>query len=316
MRRAGCVVVALVAASGCTRPATEVWQLTDFRVLGVKVEPAEPARGERFTLTLASADPRRREVQVVWIVCATALGSAGMGADAGASASGGCTVVTDPSSPLPFPDLRSRVTARVPEGGGAPDPQGREALTVLGFACAGGTLGAPADGGTQPTCNGADARGWQFTRTVYVRPPEGSALNPPNANPAIAEVRFGGEGAVAAITQESPPSVPRCTDHSRNSSCPRYRFEVGFTPASRESYREVDPVSRAVTTRTERLTTGYVVEGGTLAGGFRTDSIADPMSRMDDEWVAPERAGTYRVFVYVSDGRGGFDWTERAVRVE
>jgi hypothetical protein len=290
-----------LVSAACVDPMDEVWQLTEFRVLAVKADPPEPARGDEFTLTLVSADPRERELQVAWILCGAA----------------GCAPVTDPSSPFPFPDLRPQVTARAPATGGTTDGSGREVLTLLAFACAGGTIGLPADGGTTPTCNGEGARGWQFSRTIPVHGPMASMLNPtPNANPQIAEVRFGREGALMAIEADAPPTVPRCTDRSIQSTCPRYRFEVGFVDGSREEYQSLDPVTRMPEVRTERLTTGYVIEAGTLAGGFRTDSTVEPTSRMDNNWIAPERPGTYRLFLYATDNRGGFDATLRSVRVE
>lgn len=298
---------------GCGETTEQVWQLTDFRVLGVQVEPPEAMPGETVTLTLVTADVRPRPVQVVWIVCAAAVSVTGL-EDAG-TGGGRCSVVTDPRSPLPVPDLRTTVSVTVPPSGGGLDASGRQVLTVLGFACAGGTIAPPASGSTQPRCEGSEARSWQFVRSIHVWA-ETSLNSERNRNPRITEVRFGLDGREAPIVHDAPPTVPRCTDRSRTSSCPRYRFEVGFSPESRERYRVRDPVSGAIETRTERLTTGYVIEGGTLAGGFRTDSSVDPMSDMENEWVAPERAGTYRLFVYVSDGRGGFDWAERWIRVE
>jgi hypothetical protein len=201
----------------------------------------------------------------------------------------------------------------VPASGGAPDSSGREALSVLGYACAGGTIMGDADAATGFTCNGADAKGWQFTGTYHVHSP--MAANPANRNPSISEVRFGMGDMIPAIAANAPPTIPHCTDTSRMSSCPTFRFEVGFTPDSRESYTQLDPISRQPTMQTEHLTTGYVVDHGTLAGAFRTDSSADPTSSMSDDFHAPAEPGTVNVYIYTSDGRGGFDWTTRTVNV-
>ena len=45
----------------------------------------------------------------------------------------------------------------------------------------------------------------------------------------------------------------------------------------------------------ERLTTGFVVSGGALASGFRSDTEAMPNSRMPNAWTPSTQPGTYQL---------------------
>ena len=302
------VLAALLGAASwqCSPPFVQPWQLTNFRVLGVRVEPPEPARGATITVSLATADVRQRDVQVLWVLCSAPRS----GAPGGASPN--CRPVTAPG--LPVPDTRTTVMATVPVTGGGLDAGGHDAIEFFGFACAGGTFGFP-DGGTTPTCEGTDAVGWAFTRTVRVR--AATALDPPNQNPMISEVRFGLAGATQAVVPGgSIPAVPVCTDTSRRSACPKYQFQVAFDAASREMFHSEDINDGGVSVRPEHLVAGYVVDRGTLDGAFRADTDAMPVSLMDNDFRAPATPGDVNVFVYAADGRGGFDWTKRTIRVQ
>ncbi|MEI8254793.1 MAG: hypothetical protein WCJ30_03890 [Deltaproteobacteria bacterium] len=321
------LVTAGVAIGSCAPPLEQPWQLTDFRVLGVGVEPPEPARGTDVRVTLAYADVRNRPVQVVWIACTVPLTGGGTtggsdggidgGLDAGTTGgTPGCTIVSPPGSPFPLPDVRTTVTVHIPATGGSQDSSGRETITLLGFACAGGSIGLASDGGTTPTCTGANARGWSFTRSIRIHDPR--ATDPPNANPHVSEVRFGPDGTTYPLTSQNQPTLRVCTGAQGSATCPAYVFEVGFTDGSRETYHASDLSDGAlvVVQRTERITTGFAITRGTLAGAFRTDSSATPVSTMQDVFYAPETAGDIHLFVYATDGRGGFDATDRYLHVQ
>lgn len=308
------------ALGSCSPPLEQPWQLTDFRVLGVGVEPPEPSRGDDVQVTLAYADVRARPVSVVWIVCTVPVtggvvtGGSDGGMDAGATGSAaGCTVVSPPGSPFPLPDLRTTVTVHIPATGGSPDGSGRETLTLLGFACAGGSIGLASDGGTTPACRGTDARGWQFTRSIRIH--DARAIDPANRNPHISEVRFGPEGTTYPLTAENQPILPVCRPQNA-AACPAYVFEVGFADGSRELYHATDLNDGGVVVRPERITTGFAITRGTLAGAFRTDSAAAPTSTMQNVYHAPDTPGDIKLVVYATDGRGGFDSTERVLHVE
>lgn len=316
------LLLSFMTLAACNSGLSQPWQLTDFRVLGIKADPAEVSRGSNTTVSLAYADTINRPLQVLWLACRNPIsltsgldgGTGGLTGTFGGST--GCSLVTMPGTPVP--DFGTTVTVHVPMSGGALDTSGNEVLYIVGFACAGGTIGEPADGGTQPSCNAngsTPARGWMFTGAVHVHGPR-AVFNPPNQNPQISEVRFGMAGALAPITMDAPPTVPRCTDTSRHPNCMAWQFEVGFTDGSRETYVSVDPLDGGHSMSTEQLNTHYVIDQGTLAGDSRSDSDGTPMATMSNTWTAPATAGDAHVFLYAIDGRGGFDWTERVIHVQ
>jgi hypothetical protein len=210
--------------------------------------------------------------------------------------------------------MGTTVTVHIPETGGARDASNREVITLFGFACAGGIIGAPADGGTQPDCRGTGARGWSFTRTIRIHDP--MSQDAPNTNQRIREVRFGMAGATMPITNDAPPTIPVCRDQSTESTCPQYVFEVAYEDGSRERFHASDPNDGGIVVRQERLTTGYVITAGELGGAFRTDTAENPMANMQVSYRAPETAGDVHVIVYSADGRGGYDATDRHILIQ
>jgi hypothetical protein len=338
------VVTAALALGGCQAPLLPSWRLTDFRVLGVKVTVpagapglAQPARGEQFTLSLLTADPMTRDVQTIWLVlphAASPTDLAGGGTSATNSGlSSGLLATLIPTclanTPLPVPASMfqcgggSAPTFVVPDSGGGPDASGHESLTSVAFACAGGTIVPETDSSTGELfrCQGEGARGWEFVRSVYVR---SATEATPNHNPTIAAINFGLPPAtLTPIAPDVPAVLPRCTDQPvqtgremGHSSCPLYQFTVDFTADSREAYTERDPLSGASVAQTELLSVRYLVERGTLDSATRSDAEGDPMSIMDDNYLAPADPGPVRVWVVASDGRGGFDWMVRTLMVQ
>ena len=134
----------------------------------------------------------------------------------------------------------------------------------------------------------------------------------PNHNPTITAVRLSG----AALDDAAPPHVARCTDQSSMSTCPQLPFDVAFSADSREPFHTRDAVTGAVTADTERLTVGFTITGGKLEAGFRGDTRLDPTAAMTNNWRAPEMPGTYQLYVWALDGRGGFATTHRAIQVD
>jgi hypothetical protein len=341
--------MALAALMGACDAQTEVWQLTDFRVLGVRAYPVDeparnaPRRGERAALELVSADVTTRNIRVAWLIVSSASFGAPTGTlDGGAPSSAGLRLpfmfLCDTSSfELDVPGLLVRCGARteftVPSDGG-PDARGRESLTVFGMACAGGRIrvrvpgddaGGPVNTGGVPfECvgsssdpdGGVQARGWPFQYTLLVGSSTGGTGND-NLHPRIVGVRAGRKGeTLEPVAEGAVPTIPRCADQSRNTLCPRLRVEVDFNEGARERYPELDPNTRMVVERDERLVTGFIVDRGRLSGGFRTDSAADPMSVMGNDLLPPPEPGDVRMIIYATDGRGGFDARELRLRVE
>jgi hypothetical protein len=296
----------------------------------VQGTPPEVDHGQRTTLAISTADNVTRDVQVIWFftpfplasVIANGLlnpdaGTADAGAQMGPSFCDAVRICQQIGS-IPFGTFQCSTspmpTFTTPTETGSLDSQGREVMNVTGWACAGGTIGCTGDSGNIPfTCDGANARGWMFSKSIFVH--STMSLNPPNQNPHISEVRFGPMMQTSPIAMGAPPIIDHCTDQTVDSMCPKPTFEVLFADGSREHYLSRDPNTSAVNMRTERLTVGYVIDRGTLAGGFRNDSPTDD-NRMVDEYRAPATAGTVNVFVYASDGRGGFDFTRRRICID
>lgn len=317
MRTIVLAALSLATVAACQPRLEQTWQLTNFRVLTVKADPPEPARGTDTTVTLGYADTMTRPVQVFWLACAVSITGGFTGGGAGSDAGSptqvpGCALVTMPGSPAP--DFRTTVTVQIPETGGARDGSNHEVITLFGFACAGGTIGIPASGSTEPTCRGSNAYGWSFTRTVRIHDP--ASADPPNANPHIRDVLFGMEGATMPLTDSAPPTIPLCTDQTSESQCPTYVIQVAYDDGSRETFHATDPNDAGIVMRTERITTGYVISGGELGGAFRTDTAENPTSNMQVSFRAPNTAGDLHLYVYAADGRGGFDQTDRHIRVQ
>jgi hypothetical protein len=98
------VVVGALALAGCNAGLSQPWQLTDFRVLGIKSDPPEVPRGGDTSVSLAYADTVSRPLQVLWLACRTPIsltsgldgGTGGLTGGFGGSA--GCSLVTMPGS--------------------------------------------------------------------------------------------------------------------------------------------------------------------------------------------------------------------------
>jgi hypothetical protein len=297
----------VILAANCSAPLDEVWQLSGYRVLGVKNEPAEVNPGDPFSLTLGSADNTVRDVTTVWFLCdhrISALAATG-GTSLFSICPGASHLDMGPVAPFTAP----------PAGGGSLDTMGREEFTVIGSSCAGGSIGLPnSTSGGLPRCIGTNASGTMFIRSIFERTP--TALNPPNQNPAISDVRFGEPNSMSSLSPTAPIAVPRCADQTNHTGCTHWQFAVLFGDGSREAYHEPDPLSGAIVGHQERLTVEYLISGGSLAGGFRSDSQDTPASPMTNDWWAPDHPGPVDVWFYGNDGRGGFDFTVRHLTVQ
>lgn len=335
---ASMAVLATAGAQSCAT-FTEAWQLTDFRILGVRAyaesDPTRnsPRRGETAVVELSTADVRDRNVRVAWlIVDSAAFGTPMSSGDGGTGSTPSLPAISicdTPDFALDFPGLTLRCGTRssftVPSTGG-PDARGRESLTIFGVACAGGRIrvrptggdaGASANTGGVPfECTGGESRGWPFQYTMLVGSAAGNTGND-NRHPQIVGVRAGiMGGTLSPVTDTAIPRIQRCADQSRMSRCTRLRVEVDFNEGARESYPERDPNTNTIVMRDERLVTGFIITKGRLSGGFRTDSAAEPRSVMGNDFLPPTEPGDVRMVIYATDGRGGFDTREITIRVD
>lgn len=139
-------------------------------------------------------------------------------------------------------------------------------------------------------CDGGE--GEHFLRTVRVR------TETPNGNPRIARISLGD----TTLTPERPTPVQAGVTAT---------LQVAFAPDAREPFTEVQPDGTVRTLR-EALLTQYLTDRGTFEASFRSDD--DTMEPHRIRFAAPTR-GTARIWVVLSDGRGGFDVATRTVVV-
>ena len=294
------IIVGCFAALSCNSPRFEArWQLTTFRVMGVRVTPADVTPGDHVTLELATADIRPRPVSVLWLAC---LGGYQMtDVDAGPEGTGpgvrGCrdalTLGSGPSIALDLPaDLGGIARAA--------------SIPVVGFACAGGTIARGTGDAPWPDCVGEGAEGWPFIRRVRLRPVR--ATTPPNHNPRISEVALIANGQHTVLDLQLTHVIAPC-----ESGCGPYQVAIRFAPGSQESY--ADP---AVTggRRFEQLNTGFFIDTGSLATAFIPTGMGEAEPVIVNTWRPPSRPKTAHLFVYTTDGRDGFDWTSRTIQVQ
>ena len=120
-----------------------------------------------------------------------------------------------------------------------------------------------------------------------------------NHNPRVARITL--DGAVLAAGAATRVTAGRAG-----------ALRVEFEADAREGYDEPQPDGSARATR-ETLLTQYLTDAGAIEGAFRSDDegTAGPH---DNRYTAPASGGA-RLWVVLSDGRGGFDVAERALAV-
>lgn len=361
--RAPLAALALVAASCQTPCFRDPRLLSGLRVLGVQADPVQPTAGMPVTLTLATADEQDRPLQIRWYRCPVRMTDPDAGALAqlqtadveaclattpigtGASvtlADAEPTYVPPPSGLGPLGGLLD--SGLLGDGGlaglldsglladagfslpaPAADPT-RPRIEFVGYACAGGEIGATDPVTRYPSCSAGSGNGWVFTRTLYFPSPILPAGALP-ANPQITEVRFGPmDGPSVPITLDAPPTVPRCPDPSTPSSCPRFRFDVATTPSN------LGAINTSPGGRNRSVPQGvdYVVTAGTVTttpentNGSTSRPLPCPTLESPDSitsqvgwvWRPPGTPGTVRIWITARTASNGFAWTERRVVVQ
>ncbi len=301
---------AVLAMVGCANQLEAEWQLTRFRILGVELDHPEAHRadsatgrpGDMVTARLVYANPQSQSVSILWQVCTSR------------SATNPCL-----GSVIP-PMGGERISFRIPENITTLDDDGRPIISIFGVVCAGGEIRLPNSSNPMPSCAPEDtAVGFYFTRSIQIvpdRPPH--PPNEPNQNPVLVALRFNSQ----EISEALPPSVPRCANNREGvvrPNCPRYAIELTFGPQSREHYWRFDPsrpAGQQIRRDTEEMEVIYFVDhGGWLAGAERGDNSSFPWSRMRNEFIAPATGDVVNLYVTVFDGRGGFTWARRQIRL-
>jgi hypothetical protein len=269
------VAAAVVAlAAACTdTDFTPRWRVERLRVVAVVADPPDAQPGEAVTLTAVTAT-RAGATGEPRVVWASCPR---MGID-NATGARRCE-----GPPTAVDGRVARVTLGEAPADGAP-------WAFFGIACLGGAIGL--DPATMlPRCAGGE--GEVFLRTVRAR--RGAA----NHNPRIARVLLGG-----LVLPPDEPMVFRGPGQVRGA------VRVEFAEGAREAYDEAQPDGSARPVR-ESLVTQFLTDGGELGGSFRADGEgADAPHEVS--YLAPSGRDA-RLWVVVSDGRGGFDVAARAL---
>ena len=285
--------------SQCTRDPNQLWT---FQVLGVSVDPPSPAPGTTATLTLVTADTQTRAVQVEWFDCPAAginMGSVEFigGLDAGTDAGSVSTCLQS----APFGTGMS-VTYVIPNSGNI-NVSGNELVlepTVLGYACAGGTIGPPGSDGVTPTCNGSNAQGWLFTRTIA------SFGDPLGSSVQITDVTLSstGPGTGVPIHNDAPPTVQHCQGSPGSASCPIYQVTLVTSPSLQFGV----PGGAA-----------FLVDLATFPGCYNSnnDNTGRWMQNQSGSWpwIPPSSPGTAHLYFQLYDVNA-FVSTERTIVVQ
>ncbi len=283
--RASVIALGLLAVACSDTDFTPRWRVDRFRLLAVVADTPDARPGDTVTLTAVTADRPgvTSDVALVWLPCARVAIDNNTGARTCSDAAP--TVVT--GNP-------ARVTLTEAPLDGAP-------WTVFGLACA----GAPRFAGASlvPRCEGGE--GEVFVRTIRQR---GAVAN---HNPHIARITFDG----AELREEVSGRVAPCalTDaDEREERCAAHTLRVEFAEGSRESVVEVQS-DGSTRTIPESLVTEFLVDGGDLAGAFRSDNDSEGGAASHANTFRAPAAGTVRVWVIARDGRGGFDVARRTL---
>ncbi len=310
MRRAAAAVLCL-ALSACAGDLESGSLLDRPRVLGVRVDVegapgrAAPAPGETFSLSWLVASPDDVSWTGAMRVCLAAPNQIGFAGCAGEPFFMGATG-------LPSLEPSITVTSPGPEAfSGLPGD-----LLVLGIFCAGGL----------PTADGCSEDSAE-AEIVTFRFPADLGLQPANQHPSIVDETFTYDEA----PWDAPPAALPATGCASTPDSPSFPHvawaseddapQIGLTTQTddREPYLEFvfGETLMRVESR-EELSVAHLATAGWIA---RPETIvfADETPNVDVPWRHPDRAevpgdGLTVEFIFVMrDGRGGMDWTRRAL---
>ena len=304
-------VLALLALPACGDMLENGGRLDRPRVLGVRVDVegdptrASPAPGETATLRwlVASAD------DVPWSGAVTAC--IGAPTQTGFPSCAGEPFAVAPS---PIPSLEPAMTITLPSAEAFAGSTGD--VLLLGVFCAGGA----------PTLDGCDEASVEEELVTFTFPASlGDA--PPNHHPSIADEAFAYDGRAWAAPPDDLPATG-CAGRADEDAFPHATWrnedeapELSMTTHTddREPYLELvfGETPMQVESR-EELTVSIVVSAGTLPRR-QTVIFDDASLDVTIPWThpsldeVPADGLTVELIAVARDGRGGMDWTRRAL---
>lgn len=302
----------LLLLPACGDPLESGSLLDRARLLGVRVEidgdptRASPAPGETANLRWFVASPDDSLWSGAVTACAGAPNQTGfpscVGEPFGVSPSGAPSL--EPVTTLTLPGVDAFA-------GGTGD------VLLLGVFCANGL----------PTVDGC-SEGTTVSEIVTFTFPASLGVDPPNHHPSIADEAW----SYDEMPWDPPPAdVPAtgCASAPSDASFPHvvWREEddpprIGITthPDDREPYLELvftDMMATRVEAR-EELSIAHVATAGRYSRP-QTDIFSDERLDVDVPWAHPPRDEvpadglTVEMIAVMRDGRGGMDWTRRAL---
>lgn len=264
--------VAAVAAAGCQSfPDAPVTFVTGLRVLAMKAEPPAADPGEATSVSILAVDTSGGSIEARWTACLVApLPGQAVNAD--------CV------------DGRAGADIR-------PVGEGLIVTTTMPDVSA-EDLGAPdASGGVYLPLVAEVSSGQDIVHAVY-RLRLGSAGQPANANPKIAEVIVQGS-AGASTPLDGASATPVDVGDS-------LALGVTFAPGSAESYTALDG-----TPTSEVLTTSWFSTAGTLSFEKTSETQPQTVLRLVDR--LPAAGSTIDLWAVARDERGGADYVHRTL---
>jgi len=309
MRAAAVAFVLLLAACGGELESGSL--LERPRVLGVRVEVdgaperAAPAPGETIALRWLVASPDDVAWTAAMSVCVAAPSQLGFAACAGEPFATGVTMgpTLEPTVSMTLPGPEAFV--------GTPGD-----LLVLGIFCAGGV----------PTMEGCSAESADSEIVTFSFPAD-LGEQPPNLHPSIVDETFSYDDTLWSAPPTDLPSS-NCAAQADEPGLPHVRWRaeddeprIGITTKveDRDAYVElVFGETLMMVDSREELTIAHIASAGRIAR-LETAIFDDASLDVDVPWRHPEQAeipadGLTVEFIFVMrDGRGGMDWTHRAL---
>ncbi len=279
MRISTCVLLAL----GCTDSLPEVSRVDKLRLLAVRLDPPEVAPGEMAMVAPLAFDPARRPVVFAWAACDPRL------------------LLEDPA------DCTGALAVSLLDNG-----DGRAMFSVDGVLAT--FRGRPAPAAPDPAAAAALAEGRRIVLPLVLKVRAGNdtitavkrlvwspGASARNHNPQVLYVVASRQPLDEQIARRIPAGLT---------------VPVGVVQQGLD-FEVHDPDGAGPEgPRPERhhahwfATAGTFLHDETVSG----QTVDGPRSE-ENEWTAPEEAGTVRLWVVVTDGRGGETWEERPFEV-
>lgn len=351
-RAKGCLAMSVVCSScamfgGCVPSFDDdTSRITSNRILGVRVEPAEPKPGSSAQLVALfagpDADDQPRTEVLIWNACSERRAPT----EPGPVAQECVTQFGTSSDSLEALGQGARIEYQLPQNicrvfGPLPPPVDE------GENVAGTPATADQSGGYyQPVLVGLDGASAESTLTA-VRLLCGGANLPqdelitfnrgyrPNENPEVADLEAtvdgqdealdlkGGEVAVGTKLSltvgwaECPPESEcgdgLCTIGENATDCAEdCRDEpIGCTGAER--FLLADPETRRVVEQTEAIEVSWFATGGAFEASITDNN--EQTTHSVNKWTAPAEPGLVRIWLVVRDSRRGTTWQELTLNV-